>query len=152
MSLDVYLILEGSNVKGKEEIWIREEGQQVCISREEWDRRYPDREPVVFMGEDSDEVFHANITHNLGKMADATGTMLYEALWRPEELPNQITYAKDLISYLSKGLAELLDNPDKYKQLNPENGWGSYEGLVKFVEDYLVACIKYPEAEITVSR
>jgi hypothetical protein len=44
---------------------------------------------VTRIDEDSDHrhsycVFSQNITHNLGKMADAVG--VYEACWRPEEL------------------------------------------------------------------
>jgi len=38
------------------------------------------------------------------------------------------------------------------KKHNPKNGWGDYEGLVRFVKEYLKACIDYPDAEIKVSR
>jgi hypothetical protein len=36
--------------------------------------------------------------------------------------------------------------------MNPENGWGTYEHLVKFVEEYILACDKYPESTIDISR
>lgn len=94
------------------------------------------------------EVYTNNITHNLGKMADEAG--LYEALWRPEEFGYKL--AKDLIHPLAWGLAELVRSPEKYKQFNPENGWGSYEGLVRFVEEYLQACKDNPEAEVKAYR
>ena len=94
------------------------------------------------------DVYTNNITHNLNKMAIAAG--LYEALWRPEEVGYKL--AKDLIHHLAYGLAELTMNPEKYKQYNPENGWGSYEGLVKFVEEYLQACKDNPEAEVRACR
>lgn len=81
-------------------------------------------------------------------MADAAG--IYKHLWRPEEL--NISKAKDLIEPLSKGLTELASNREKYEKFNPDNGWGDYEGLVKFVENYLISCIKYPEAEIETDR
>jgi hypothetical protein len=38
--------------------------------------------------------------------------------------------------------------PDGYRKHNPENGWGTYEILVKFVEDYLDACYAYQDAVI----
>lgn len=38
------------------------------------------------------------------------------------------------------------------KKFNPKNGWGSYGGLVKFVEDYLAACIENPTAKVSVWR
>ena len=67
-------------------------------------------------------------------MADEAG--LYEALWRPEEW---LQVSQDLIHPLAWGLAELVRSPEKYKQFNPENGWGSYEGLVRFVEGVLTS-------------
>ena len=46
------------------------------------------------------EVFSANITHNLNKMADKSG--IYYALWRPNE--KGWKKAKDIIPVLEKGL------------------------------------------------
>ena len=40
----------------------------------------------------------------------------------------------------------------KYEKFNPKNGWGSYEGLVNFVDNYLNACYEYPSAEVKISR
>lgn len=90
------------------------------------------------------EVYSCNITHNLGKMADAAG--IYQHLWRPLEL--HITKAQDLIAPLALGLSKLKANPDTYRQFNPENGWGNYEALVEFVTAYLQACIANPDAEV----
>lgn len=95
-----------------------------------------------------DEVFSANITHNLTSMAGAVG--IYEALWRPDE--NGFVYAQDVITILSKGLSELAANPEKYKQYDSPNGWGKYEHFVEFVRAVLDACEKYPNAKIKVSR
>jgi hypothetical protein len=81
-------------------------------------------------------------------MAIAAG--IYEYLWRPEEI--NITTAKELIDPLREGLHDLKMNPDKYKEYNPENGWGTYEGLVNFVSKYLNACYDFPEATIEVCR
>lgn len=94
------------------------------------------------------EIYSANITHNLTKMADAAG--LYEPLWRPDEIG--IIKAYQLLEPLSRGLESLKANPDYYRTFNPENGWGSYEGLVKFVEKYLEACGMNQDAAIQVSR
>lgn len=94
------------------------------------------------------EVFWANITHNLAEMADKAG--IYEALWRPEEIG--IKRAQELIPILEEGLRELKANPEYYKQFNSPNGWGKYESLVKFCEEYLEACKNFPDAEISVSR
>ena len=94
------------------------------------------------------EVYEAGITHNLGKMAAEAG--IYEYLWHPEEVG--ITAAKHLIPLLEAGLKLLLSDPDRFRQFNPENGWGTYEGLVNFTAKYLDACLTHPDAEIRVSR
>jgi hypothetical protein len=94
------------------------------------------------------EVYTDNITHNLNEMAEAAG--IYKYLWRPEEI--NVTKAEQLIKPLSKGLAILKDDPVKFQKFNPSNGWGNYDILVSFVENYLEACKEYPEAEISVSR
>lgn len=93
-------------------------------------------------------VFSDNVTHNLTAMADAAG--IYKALWRPEEIG--ATKARDVTPWLVAGLARLESRPEKFRALNPENGWGSYEGLVAFVRKYLNACLAYPDADIRVCR
>lgn len=94
------------------------------------------------------EVYWRNITHNLNRMAAAAG--VYTHLWRPDELG--IKQAGELIVPLREGLERLRSDPEKFKALNPENGWGSYEGLVNFVEEYLAACEETPDAEVRASR
>lgn len=97
---------------------------------------------------DTEQVFSYNITHNLGEMASKAN--LYEPLWCPEELG--IKKASELTSLLEKGLATLKEAPNYYKKFNPGNGWGKYENLVEFVENYLQATKDYPDAIIEASR
>ncbi len=93
-------------------------------------------------------VYEANITHNLNTMAKEAG--LYEVLWRPEDIG--VVYAKDIILKLNTGLILLKSDPERFKQFNPKNGWGTYENLVKFVEDYYQACLKTPHATIDICK
>jgi len=93
-------------------------------------------------------VYNANITHNLGTMAEAAG--IYKHLWRPEEL--NINKAKDLIKPLTEGLKKLKDDPGHYKEFDSPNGWGLYIHFVPFVENYLQACIDNPDSKISVGR
>ncbi len=150
MSLDVYLSMPNTGKPAsRDAIFVRENGRTVEITREEWDARYPGREPVtVEISEDDDRSFHYNITDNLGAMADAAG--VYKHLWRPEEV--DVTKASQLIEPLKDGLATLQSDPAKFCALNPKNGWGNYENLMEFVTDYLAACIRMPEANVRVSR
>lgn len=151
MSLDVYLITKEPQIKkASSGIFVRENGQTKEITQEEWNAKNPNSEPVKFEQEETEtnKVYSANITHNLGEMASAAE--LYYPLWRPEEI--NISKAKQLIVPLAKGLESLIEKPDYYKTFNPENGWGTYDGFVSFVENYLKACIDNPDADVEVSR
>lgn len=149
MSLDVYLNMPGVGISGTG-IFIRENGSIREITRAEWDNKFPNQEPVVIQYSDDDNraVYSANITHNLGDMADKAG--IYEALWRPEEIG--ITHAHQLIELLRAGIVRLIEQSDYLAQFNPENGWGDYAGLLRFTEQYLDACERYPQAEVEVWR
>ena len=93
-------------------------------------------------------LFETDITHNLGTMAAAAG--IYTVCWFPEDVG--AVYAKDIIGKLSDGLAKLKQQPEVFKPLGANNGWGTYEQFVPWVEDYLKACEEYPDAKIRVSR
>lgn len=149
MSLDVYLITEQKIIrKGGTGVFVRDGGKTRELSGEEVAEKFPNA--VVNIQEDyeTNEVFTANITHNLGSMAEKAG--LYAILWRPDEMG--YTHAKHISEKLAHGLKVLRDDPDIFKKMNPENGWGDYDGLVEFIENYLKACHAYPEARIEVSR
>jgi hypothetical protein len=91
------------------------------------------------------EVFSANITHNLAKMADAAG--IYQHLWHPDQLG--IKKAKELIEPLTEGLRKMRADPVHYMQFDAKNGWGTYRDFVPWIEEYLEACKENPEAEVT---
>lgn len=147
MSLDVSLINPTPVTTKGTGIFVRDNGSNRELSLEEARYKYPDFK-IEEVEKTSYEVFDSNITHNLNKMADAAG--IYEYLWRPDEI--NVVFAKELIDPLREGLHKLKSNPDLYKQYNPANGWGTYEQLVNFVQDYLDACYKYPDSKIEVCR
>lgn len=99
-------------------------------------------------------VYSNNITHNLGKMAKEVlvdvNLTLYDVLWRPEE--HNLKFARDIVNYLDRGYRFLTAEPTRYRAFNPENGWGSYDGLCQFVIQYRNACMENPDAELSVSR
>lgn len=85
-----------------------------------------------------------NITHNLTKMAEEAG--LYKVLWRGDE--NGYFKAGAMTADVEVGLAKLKADPDYFKQFNSDNGWGTYEGLVAFVEEVLAVCKEHPDATV----
>lgn len=148
MSLDISLISKTAVMKQGTGVFIRENGQNVELTPEQVAEKFPGSKPAPLHSFETNEVFDWNITHNLNQMAMKAG--LYEALWRPDE--NKMKYAKDVIPALEDGLERLKNNREYFEQFNPENGWGSYDGLLKCVEEYLKAARLYPHAEIEVSR
>jgi len=99
-------------------------------------------------------VYDNNITHNLSKMASevklSNGLSLYDVLWRPDE--HELELAEDIAELLDEGWNILVSEPDRFRQLNPENGWGNYDGLCRFVYEYRNACWNEPDATIEVCR
>jgi hypothetical protein len=97
---------------------------------------------------DGREVYSANITHNLNKMADEAG--IYNCLWRPDE--HGITHARQIIEPLALGLAQLATEKARFEQFNSPNGWGLWEHFVPWCARYLQACRDNPDALVRVSR
>lgn len=149
MSLNVYLSTPHLVARETSGIFVRENGQTKEISRAEWDDRNPGHEPCVAVSaEKTNEVYSANITHNLGAMADEAG--IYKHLWRPDEIG--VTKAGQLVEPLRTGLALMKSDPPRFEKHNAKNGWGLYEHFVPWVEKYLAACEENPTADVRVSR
>lgn len=151
MSLDIYLTLKGGDNGSPDAtgIFVRENGSTREITRAEWDEKFPGMEPVTADIEPGEtEVFWANITHNLGNMADEAG--IYGCVWRPEE--NGVESAGQLIEPLTKAIADMKARPKHYEKFNSPNGWGLYENFVPWLERLLEACTAWPDAEVYSSR
>lgn len=152
MSLDVYFRMPEFAKLPKEErtgIFLRDEGVTQQITREEWDRRFPNLDPSLYeVCEDDGTVFSLNITHNLVEMAQEAG--LYEALWRPEEIG--VSTASDLIPKLENGLVTLIFEKERLLPFRPDNKWGSHDALLWFVRECLRAAQKFPSAEVISCR
>lgn len=147
MSLDVYLKADNGNTTDTG-VFIREEGQIKEITRAEWDEKFPMREPVMTTRRVDGEVYHANITHNLNQMAREAG--VYKCVWRPEEMG--ITRAHQLVERLRDGIALLKSDPERFKKFDASNEWGTYEQFVPWLEQYLDACERHPQAKVSVWR
>lgn len=115
-----------------------------------------------------DYLLEFGITHNLYNMAEEAG--IGKALWNPytllpefenfkgtnkEEYDFEETHpveAELLEEVLEKGLKKLKKRPDFFKTFDSPNGWGNYDTLVRFTEQYLNGIYKYPKAFIITSR
>jgi hypothetical protein len=73
---------------------------------------------------------YANTTWNLREMiVKSTGLE-----WKNEENNG---LCKDVIPHITKGLAELINHPSRYKQYEAPNGWGTIDGCKRFFSQIL---------------
>lgn len=122
---------------------------------------------MVNFHEEKEELYGANITHNLNVMAEQAG--IYKALWRPYQLHKDYVYsedykiemafedlvtiiATDIIDVIEQGLDLLKNRPDYFSKFNSPNGWGTYVHFVQFVKKYLAALKQYPNSIVIVDR
>jgi hypothetical protein len=103
---------------------------------------------VYLEDETGAKVYSRNITHNLGKMAQAAG--IYECVWRPDD--NGITHARQIIKPLAAGVALLATEKARFEAFNSPNGWGMWEHFLPFCADYLQACRDHPDALVRACR
>lgn len=95
--------------------------------------------------EDEEQVHWQNITHNLGKMAREA--MIYDILWHPEIGIK----AEVLIHPIEQGIQMMKDRPKHFKKFDAENGWGTYDVFLPWLEQLLEKCKEFPQAVVEVS-
>ena len=90
------------------------------------------------------DVYEDNITYNLAPMyykcIDMEGGL--KAL-------NGMK-CKDAIPVLNRAIDDLIENKEEYETLNPENGWGSYERLLKSLKSLRIACLENPNGKVEI--
>ena len=86
-----------------------------------------------------------NVTYNLAPMLRLAG--FWDDLYESNDAK-----AETMIPKLRAGLDAMLSDPDKFKALNPANGWGDYYGAVRFTRGVLEACVAHPDGVIGLSR
>lgn len=76
-------------------------------------------------------VFSRNYTSNVAPMWVDAGLMLLNFDGKE---------AGDLVHPLRMAYRQILRNPDRYKAMEPDNDWGSYDGCLDFLGAILTAC------------
>jgi hypothetical protein len=87
------------------------------------------------------EVFDGNVTSNLVPMWVKAG--IYESLYESKG-----KHAKTIIDPLEHAIKDMEENPEDYKLLNPQNGWGDYYSALKWIKDLLSAAKEHPDSVI----
>ena len=154
MSLDLYIISPEPVIKHGTGVYVRENGQTLELKTiEEARAHFPDRDLSHIREYDyEDENFwHGNITHNMGKMArevpvEGTNLTLYDLLWHPEDQGLNMAGAPGYREYVLKGFSYLRSHRKELLPFNPDNGWGNYDQLLEFTENFLIHLIKAEDA------
>lgn len=56
----------------------------------------------------------------------------------------------DAAAVLRDAIARLESDPDRFRALNPENGWGRYETAIEFLRGFERLCGAHPKAKAVV--
>jgi hypothetical protein len=87
--------------------------------------------------EDSDDSI--NMTSNVAPMWRLAGADLAELNGKP---------AIEVQMVLASAIHNMLNEPNKYKALNPENGWGDYENCVRYLVNLALMCTNVDSLDI----
>lgn len=56
------------------------------------------------------------------------------------------------VVWLTSAVKDMKREPDKYKAMNPKNGWGDYEGALAYLENLLHACKILPNTTVWIDH
>ena len=88
-----------------------------------------------------ENVWSMNVTHNNAKICSAVDPQLYKLLWNSPPTP-----VSRLMPTLKAAIAKMEGNMEKYRKLDPPNGWGGADDLLLFLKGLHFACTKNPTA------
>lgn len=112
-------------------------------------------------GEDIEMESYLQITHNLNNILieldkiKGGETCYYGLIWRPEELyacENGRVTVKDVLHHLPELISSVAFYQSRLEQHLPQNGYGTFEWLYKFLCDYMKECLLHQESFIYCCR
>lgn len=150
MSLDLHIISQEPVKKHGTGVYIRENGQTLELkTMEEVRAHFPgkDLSHIHEFDYEDENFWHGNITHNMGEMAcevpvEGTNLSLYDLLWQPEDHGFNSAGSPCYRELVLKGYLYLRAHRQELLPLNPDNGWGHYDLLLTFTEDFLLHLIR----------
>lgn len=86
---------------------------------------------------------------------DRSPTYNLAPMWRLAEIDWDALEGKDgeTVGPRIKAAAERMRaEPEKFKALNPPNGWGDYDGLLAVLDDIVTACARSPQLVLRLWR
>jgi hypothetical protein len=117
-----------------------------------------------FTEEETTDVGYWNLTYNLLDMLNVAFGLTDEP--NGLSVPEQVVFKKEGSKYyfdqwknktaqeceqsVQDAIERMEADPEKYKQYNPPNGWGTYEGALTILRDFLKTCREYPHAKVRI--
>lgn len=60
--------------------------------------------------------------------------------------------AAESLPELERGVAAMESDPDGYRDMNPANGWGDYDGALDYLRQLRDGCARHPRTTIYISH
>lgn len=92
---------------------------------------------------ESDVKYNNNYTSNMYPM-------MKEAGFDWSEMEGKT--GKEALEWLAQLIGELEVKPSKFKDMNPSNGWGNYDGFLHYLRRMAEWCEKRPDGFVHISR
>ena len=90
------------------------------------------------------EIYEDNVTYNLSKM-------YYKCIDKEKGFKKlDGMNCKEALPIINNAIQDMLNNADEYRKLNPENGCGSYEGLLSSLQEMRNCCENNPDGTINI--
>jgi len=119
------------------DIWLEIDGEQITVSND-LDDAVRDLIPMRSAAEVSATTF--NLTYNLSPMLTAAGMPRWSVM-----IGQSATAAGEIWHRVHDTLVEF---PERFRAMNPPNGWGTYEDAVTVIGSLARACDQYPDARV----
>jgi len=87
------------------------------------------------------QLWETNVTYNLAPMLKAAGL-------RFDDLDGMT--GREAQPHVASALHWLLDHPAEARTLAPENGWGTFDGLLACLAWFTAGCSAYPDGIVRV--
>lgn len=91
------------------------------------------------------------VVHDVGNYTANVSPMWTKALgYRLADLHGRT--AGDVMPDVRRAAWHMANNPEIYRAMEPDNGWGSHEGARDYLAQLLEGCLAHPKASIYVSH
>lgn len=119
------------------DIWLERDGVRVTVN-DDLDAEMRSMVPIRSAASADSDSF--NLTYNLSPMLWAAGMPAWKEFIGKR--------AGDAGPIWQQVADELRRDPDKYRLLNPANGWGDYDQAVDVISRLALACRAHPDATV----